>query len=99
MNLDLNTYYVSIYFNVYLVTSVFSGSRVIEIMDLQEKELKRIYKVPLLVKLGLSEKFLRIMLYTRKIALDIGIMKLSTIIAILAIKLYLGHKRADNRIA
>ena len=59
----------------------------------------KISKPVILVKLGLSEKFLRTMLYTRKIALGIGIIKILKIIAILTIKLYLGHKRLDNRIA
>ena len=52
-----------------------------------------------MVKLGLSEKFLRKILYTRKIALGIELMKSSTIIAILIIKLYLWHKRLEDRIA
>ena len=53
----------------------------------------------LLVKLSLNQKFPRRILYTRKTALGIGIMKLSIIIAILAIKLYLGYKRSEDRIA
>ena len=59
----------------------------------------KIYEPVLLVKLGLSEKFPRRMLHARKLALDVEIIKPSTIIAILAIKFYLGHKRSKDRIA
>ena len=52
---------------------MFFKSRVIEISDKQEKELKKIYKIPLLIKLKLGEKFLRRVLYVRRIALGVGI--------------------------
>ena len=53
----------------------------------------------LLKKLGLSEKFPRKILYTRKSALRVGLLKPSTIITILILKLYLGYMRKDDRIA
>ena len=53
----------------------------------------------ILRKLGLSTKFPREVLYSRKSAMGIGLLKPSTIIAILAMKLYIGHKRANDRIA
>ena len=58
----------------------------------------KISKPVLLEKLGLSVKFLRKILYTRKTALGVGLMKPSKIIMILALKLYLGHMRNNNRI-
>ena len=48
--------------------------------------------------MGLSEKFLRQISYARKIALGVGLMKLTTMIVILALKLYLGHKRLEMNI-
>ena len=53
----------------------------------------------ILRKLGLSEWFPRDVLYSRKTALGVGIMKPSTIIDILVLKLYVGHKWLNNRIA
>ena len=88
-----------IFYNIYLIKKVYFRCGIMKITPKQEEILIRISKPVILVKLGLSEKFLRIILYARKTALGIGIMKPSTIIAILVIKLYLGHKRADNRIA
>ena len=38
-------------------------------------------------------------LYTRKIALGIGLIKPSIAVETLALKLYVGNKRAKNRIA
>ena len=49
-------------------------------------------KKVILRKLGLSEWFPRDVLYLRKTALGVGIIKPSTIIDILALKLYVGHK-------
>ena len=93
MNIDINSYQVCIYFNVYMIKSVFFGCGVIELNPREEKELKRIYEEPMLVKLGLSKKFLRIVLYTRKSALEVGLIQPSTIIAILKLKSYIGNKR------
>ena len=52
----------------------------------------------ILRKLGLSEKFLREVLHSRKTAMEIGLLKPSTIIAIVAMKLCIGYKRTNNRI-
>ena len=59
----------------------------------------RIYEPTILQKLGLSQKFSHKILYTRKSALGIGILKPSTIVDTLAIKLYIGHKQQKSRIA
>ena len=65
----------------------------------QEKILQDISEKTILRKLGLSEKFLREVLYSRKSALGICLIKLSTIIVILALKLCIGYKRTSNRIS
>jgi len=57
----------------------------------------KISKTALLVKLGLSEKFPRRIIYTRKSALGVGLLKPSMIVSFLALKLYLGHKRKSDR--
>ena len=79
-----------------MIKSVYFGYGILELTDNQEKELKKIYEEPLLIKLGLSRNFPRRVLYSRKSALGIGIMKPSTIINILNAKLYLGNKRMEG---
>ena len=94
--MDINSYQACMYFNVYMIKSVFFGCGVIELNLKEEKELKRIYKEPMLIKLGFSKKFPRIVLYTRKSALGVELMQLSTIIAILKLKSYIGNKRKQR---
>ena len=61
--------------------------------DEQEKELKRIYEEPMLMKLGLSKKFPRAALCSRKSTLGIGLMEPSTIVDVLKLKLFIGSMR------
>ena len=65
--------------------------RNIKLSQKEEIELKQIYKGLLLIKIGLSN-FLRLILYTRKSALEIRLMAPQTIISILKLKLYVGNK-------
>jgi len=81
---------------MYLVWTNFFGSRVIKISDKQEKELKKIYKISLLTKLKLGEKFLRQILYTRRIALGVGIIQPCTAIAMATLRLYFGNIRTKS---
>ena len=87
-----------VFVNMYLITQVYFGTGVIAINKNQEEILKKISEPAILRKLGLSEKFPRRILYTKKSQLGVGILQLLTIIAILSLKLYLGHKRSDNNI-
>ena len=61
------------YYNMYLMRKVYFGCGIITLMPNQEKILMKISKSILLRKMGLSKKFLRKMLYTRKSALGIGL--------------------------
>ena len=56
----------------------------------------RIYEPVILRKLGLGEKFPRLCLYSRRTALGLGLMKPSTIMAIQALSLYVGHRRLET---
>ena len=58
-----------------------------------------IYKPVILRKLGLSSNFPRSVLYSRKTALGVGLMAPRTIIDGLAMKLYVGHQRSEDRIS
>ena len=81
---------------MYMIKSIFFGCRVIELNLREEEELKRIYEELILIKLGLGRKFPRIVLYKRTSALGIGLMKPSTIIAILKLKSYIGNKQKQG---
>jgi len=91
VNTDINPYQAALYYNAYMIKSVYFGCGIVDLSEKQEIALQQIYEEPLLVKLGLSRKFPRDVLYSRKSALGIGIMKPSTIIDTLKAKLYLGN--------
>ena len=90
---------IYVYFNMYLITHVYFGCGVISLTPKQEQLLMKISKITLLRKVGLSEKFLRKILYARKLQLGVGILKPSTILTILSLKLYLGHRRNQDDIS
>jgi hypothetical protein len=73
MKIDINMQQAYLYFNIYLMRSVFFRSNIIEIIPIQEKELMKIYERLLLRKLGLSKNFSRYALYSRRSALGVGI--------------------------
>ena len=98
-NTPMNTKNAYLYYNMYLIKKVYFGCGIANITRKQENELLQICERPIIKKLGLSEKFPRELLYSRKLALGIGLLKPSTIIAILATKLYIGHMRKNDRIA
>ena len=82
---------ICIWYEVY-----FFRSRVVKISDKQEKESKKIYKIPLLIKLKLGEKFPRQVLYTRQTALRVEIIQLCTAIAMATLRLYSGNIRMKS---
>ena len=87
------------YYNMYLIKQVYFGCEVIKLTPKQEKTLLEISERAILKKLGLSEKFPRAVLHSRKTALGVGLMKPTTIVNILTLKLCVGHKRFNDRIA
>ena len=52
----------------------------------------------MLKKLQLGAKFLRVLLYARKIAFGVGLLQLKTVIAINAMKQYIGNSRMNNNV-
>jgi len=91
-----NTY---MYFNMYLIMHMYFGCGVISLTPKQEQLLIKISETTLLRKVGLSKKFPRKILYARKLQLGVGILKPSTILTILSLKLYLGHCRNQDDIS
>ena len=61
---EITTYQAYTFFNMYVTHSIYFGYKVIELISKQENQIKKIYKVPLIKKLRLSEKFLNKMIYT-----------------------------------
>ena len=88
-----------LYYNMYLLRRVYFGCGIMQLMPNQEKELIKISEPILLKKMGLSINFPRKLLYARKSALGVGLIKPSTMILILSMRLYAGHVRAGDRIS
>ena len=93
----MQPYHAYIYFNIYMIRSVYFGCGVLELNEIQEKILQSIYEVPLLRKLGLGKKFLYVLIYTRKLASRVELLLLRTIISMLSIKQYIIYSRMKNR--
>jgi len=89
----------SMYYNMYLIKMVYFGCGVMSLTPQQEIILKKIYEPIILKKLGLSKNFPRAVLYSRKTALGVGLIAPRTIVDELSLKLYLGHRRAEDRIS
>ena len=85
-----------VFYNVYLITHVYFGCGIVNLLPQQEKRLMKISESVLLKKLGLGEKFPRDILHMRKSSLGVGLMKPSTTLAFLALQLYLGHARIED---
>ena len=90
LNTKLYPYMVHIYFNVYMIKSVYFGCGVISLTTSQINELKKIYEEPILIKLGLTKKFPREVMYMSKDSLGLGLLTPETILAIQRLKLYFG---------
>ena len=73
---------IHIYFNTYLLKAVYFGYGIIELIPKQESVLKKLYESTILQKFGLSKNMSRQILYARKNAFGLGLIILSTAIAI-----------------
>ena len=93
MNVDMNTHQAGMHFNVRMTKSVFFRCSATELNARQENELRRIYKEPMLVKLGLSKNYPRIALCLRKSALGVRLMLSNTLIAALKLKACIRNKK------
>ena len=87
-----------LYFNAYLLKSVFFGCSIIKLTSTQTIKLCKLYEKIIAKKLRLGETFPRHILYVRQNEVRIGLIKLETAIAISKVKLYIGNIRANTRI-
>ena len=69
---------------------------VIKLSKAQEKELRSLNEEPMLMKLGLSIKFLRNVMHSRKSALGIVLLLPSIVIASKKLKLCIGSRRREE---
>ena len=73
MNTNIKIPLTYLYFNAYLMKSVYFGCGIFGLTNPQENELKRIYEEAILVKLNLRRKFPWAILYVKKSAMGIGL--------------------------
>jgi len=95
-SIPITTVNMYLFYNMYLMTHVYFGCGIMNITPPQETVLMKLSETFLLQKLKLSVKMPREVLYTRKSALGVGLMKPSTIIAVLALQSYFGHMRMEG---
>ena len=99
--LNITTLYTTstyLYFNAYLVKSIFFGTEIMHLNSNQNKELKLICEIVIYTKLGLGGKFLREILYFNRNSIGIGLTTPKTIVAMLALKLYISNKCAKIKV-
>ena len=75
MNIEINLYKSTIYYNVYMIKLAYFGCGIVKLTIKEEIELKRIYEGLLLNKLGFSKNFSRVVLYAQKSAFEIKLIK------------------------
>ena len=85
MSISLKFQETTMYYNLYDCGITTSNLK-------EEKELRRIYETPILIKLGFSNKFPRDIMCISKDILELELFLPSTMIAIQAIRMYLGDK-------
>ena len=59
MRIEFTSHLVHAYFNIYILKSLFFGYGVVRLSAMEEMELKKTCKIPMLNKLGLSSKLPR----------------------------------------
>ena len=76
------------HFNVRILTNFF-GCSTFQFNEKQINELKIIYKLPMIIKLGLGDNFPLKLLHSQKSNLGIGLIKPNTVIDTLVIRLHI----------
>ena len=75
-----------LYFNAYLLKSMYFGCGIMELSRLQEDKLRKIYEETILAKVGLSIKSYCTIMYVRKTVLGLGLIKPSMAVEIQILK-------------
>ena len=75
MTVDMKLHQVYLYFNTYILTNVFFGCGIVNFTKKQCDELKKIYELPIMRKMGLGDNFPRKLLCVKKSALGVGLIE------------------------
>ena len=78
---------------------MYFGARIISLNKVQQKELKQLYKEPILVKLNLSKKMPKKILYIQRAALGIGLITPKTAVAIATLRFYFRNICSESNVA
>ena len=86
MSSKINEFQAFMYFNMYMVRSIYFGYYTIDINKKKCDEIRKVYKITMAKKLNLGATFLRRLLYTRRTAIGVRLLQLHTIIAVATLK-------------
>ena len=92
MSVNLTYQEGAMHYNLHMLSSVNYSCRITKMNQREEEELRRIYKAPMLIKLGFSINFPREIMCMSKEMLGLGLFKPSAMIAIQALRMCFGNK-------
>jgi len=98
LQIDLNHHQARVYYNIYILTSMYFGSGIINLYEQDENELRRICEETLLRKMKLSMKFPRSVMHESKEGLGLVMMKLRMMVVINTLKMYFDNKRYGSEV-
>jgi len=98
MSSKINAFQAFIYFNMYMMHSMYFGYCAININKTRWNEICKVYEATMTKKLNLSMTFPRKLLYTHRTAIGIGLLQPHTIVAIAILKQYIGNLRTMRNI-
>ena len=93
MSSKINTFQAFIYFNMYMMRSMYFRCYMIDINKMRCNEICKVYEATIAKKLNLSMTFPRKLLYARRTVFGIGLLQPYTIIAMATLKQYIGNLR------
>ena len=99
MRIEMKTFQVHMNFNAHVLTNVFFGCGIVQFNSKQTKELKIIYDLPMIRKLGLDDNFPRKLLHVQKQRLGIGSIEPNTVIEMLVMRFHVGNKRLQGDVS
>ena len=82
-----------------MLTNVYFRCGITKMHKREELELRKLYKAPLLSKLGFNINFPRDVMYVSKEMIRLGLFLPTTMIVIQGLKLFLGNKRIKLNVA
>ena len=78
------------------MTNLFFGCGIVKFNEKQLRELKGIYEIPMIRKLGLGDNFSRKLLHAQKTRFRVGLIETNTVVCILAMMFHVCEKRLQG---